>query len=125
MLRRTKQASTGEVVAGIVVFASTLFFAGPWARPVFAQLDLSVFQKEGTSEEQKSKDRYECHRLAVESTDFDPGVRPPADTPPGLTRDEKAAFSAEQSVEWRKGQLEYNEALSSCMAKRGYTLIDH
>jgi len=125
MLRRTKQTSTGSVIARIVLFASALILSGSWTTVPLAQLDLSVFQKEGTSEEQKSKDRYECHRLAVESTSFDPGVRPPADTPPGLTREEKAAFNAEQSVEWRKGQLEYNEALSSCMAKRGYTLIDH
>ena len=125
MLRRTKQAATGSVIAGIVLLASALIFAGSWATVALAQLDLSVFQKEGTSEEQQSKDRYDCHRLAVQRTEFDPGVPPPADTPPGLNREEKAAFKAQQSVEWRKGQVKYNEALSSCMEKRGYTMVDH
>jgi len=125
MLRRTKQAATGPVIGGIVLLASALIVAGSWATVAFAQLDLSVFQKEGATEEQQSKDRYDCHRLAIQRTEFDPGVAPPADTPPGLSREEKAAFKAEQSVEWRKGQAKYNEALSSCMEKRGYTMVDH
>jgi hypothetical protein len=125
MLSRKKQAAKGSVIAGIVLLASVLITAGSWAAVALAQLDLSVFQKEATSEEQKSKDRYECHRLAILRTEFDPGVRPPDDTPPGLSREEKAEFKAQQSVEWRKGQVKYNEALSSCMEKRGYTMVDH
>jgi hypothetical protein len=125
MLKRMKQAETGPVIAGIVLLASALILAGSWGTVALAQLDLSVFQKEGTSEEQQSKDRYDCHRLAVQRTEFDPGAPAPTDTPPGLSREEKAAFKAQQSVEWRKGQVKYNEALSSCMEKRGYTMVDH
>ena len=125
MLRQTKWTAGGPVIAGIVLLAAALIFAGPSLRVVLAQLDLSVFQKEGTSEEQQSKDRYDCHRVAAQKTGFDPGIRPPDDTPPGMNKEEKAAFKAEQSVEWRKGQLKYNEALSSCMEKRGYTMVDH
>jgi hypothetical protein len=125
VLRRTKQAETGSVIAGIVLLTSALILAGPWVTVALAQLDLSVFQKEGASEEQQSKDRYDCHRLAIQRTEFDPGGAPPADTPPRLSREEKAAFKAEQAVEWRKGQVKYNEALSSCMEKRGYTMVDH
>ena len=76
MLSQTKQAETGFVIAGIVLLAIALIFAGSWATVALAQLDLSVFQKEGASEEQQSKDRYDCHRLAIQRTEFDPGVAP-------------------------------------------------
>jgi hypothetical protein len=125
MLSQRKQAETGSAIGRTVLLAIALILSGTWVTVALAQLDLSVFQKEGASEEQKSKDRYECHRLAILRTEFDPGAPPPKDTPPGLGREEKAAFKAQQSVEWRKGQVKYNEALSSCMKKRGYTMVDH
>ena len=125
MVRRSKQIKNRAASVEIALLVSSLILAGSWVTVSLAQLDLSVFQKEGTSEEQKSKDRYECHRLAVQRTEFDPGVRPPPDTPPRLTREEKAAFRAQQNVEWRKGQVKYSEALNSCMEKRGYTVVDH
>ena len=125
MWKRTKTGGLPWIPAGMSLFVSALFCIGLTAGTVLAQLDLSVFQKEGVSEEQQSKDRYECHGSAVMKTDFDPSVRPPSDTPPGMTTEEKKVFKAEQSVEWRKQQVRYNEALSTCMQKRGYTVADH
>ena len=125
MRNATKTGGLLRVLAGMALAASVLLLSGLATGTALAQLDLSVFQKEGVSEEQQSKDRYECHRTAVMKTDFDPGVRPPDDTPRGMTSQEKKVFKAEQSVEWRKQQVRYNEALSSCMQKRGYTVADH
>jgi hypothetical protein len=90
-----------------------------------SQLDLSVFQKEGADREQESKDRFECHLLAVQRTGFDPAVRPPDDAPPQMRTEEKKELKAQQAVEWRRQQLRYNEVLQRCMADRGYTIIDH
>jgi hypothetical protein len=124
MLRRTKQDTTGWKLAGVVLLASTLVCIGSCRKGPSSQLDLSVFQKEGVGEEQESKDRFECHRRAVQRTGFDPAVRPPDDTSQMRTQ-EKKEFEAHQSVERRKQQLKYNEALQKCMAERGYTIIDH
>jgi len=125
MWERVKTERLPWGLTGMTLLVSAMLCTGLTAGTVLAQLDLSVFQKEGVSEEQQSKDRYECHRSAVMKTDFDPGVRPPDDTPPGMTSQEKKVFKAEQSVEWRKEQARYNEALSSCMQKRGYKVADH
>lgn len=120
----TKRKRRRLTVAVGLLLMCALIFVGPFARMVPAQLDLSVFQKEGTSEEQQSKDRYECHRVAVQRTGFDPAIPPPDDYPPMRSK-EKAELKAQQAVEWRKQQLQYNEALRNCMNRRGYTLADH
>ena len=88
------------------------------------QLDLSVFQKEGASQEQESKDRYECHTRAVQRTGFDPAIRPPDDAPPMRPEDEKE-LKALKAVEWRKQQLGYNDVLKRCMKSHGYAIADH
>ncbi|MGW8321967.1 MAG: hypothetical protein ACWGSD_10485 [Thermodesulfobacteriota bacterium] len=124
MLRRTKQTTTGWKLAGGILLASVLFCVGWWGEVALAQLDLSVFQKEGASEEEQSKDRFECHTRAVQRTGFDPAIRPPDDLPPMRSK-EKKEIEAQQSVEWRKQQLQYNDALKRCMTERGYTIIDH
>ncbi|MBK6658466.1 MAG: glycine zipper family protein [Proteobacteria bacterium] len=42
-----------------------------------------VYPKAGQSEQQQSKDRYECHQWAVQQTGFDPSTAPPiASAPP-------------------------------------------
>ena len=89
-----------------------------------AQLDLSVFQKQDTSEEQQSKDRYDCHRNAVQLSGFDPGIRPEDDDPP-MMPEERAELKARRAVERRKQQLKYNDALKRCMKNRGYAIADH
>ena len=111
------------VPAGFLV-ACVLIFVGPSVQRAVAQLDLSVFQKEGAGEEQRSKDRYECHRFAVQVTGFDPAVPPPDDSRPMRPKDE-AEWKAHRAVEWRKQQMKYNDALSQCMKRRGYTIAEH
>ncbi len=125
MLRRMKRNAVGWKLAGIVLLASTLVCVGSCRTAPSSQLDLSVFQKEGGGEEQQSKDRYECHRRAVQRTGFDPAIRPPDDAPPMMRSEEKAEFKAQQAVEWRKQQLKYNDALKRGMEERGYTIVDH
>jgi hypothetical protein len=111
---------SGRILLLTCLLASAVFAASA----ALAQLDLSVFQKEGVGEEQQSKDRYECHRLAVERTGFDPAIRPPDDAPP-MRVEEKKEWEARQAVEWRKQQLQYSDALKRCMKGRGYTIAEH
>ena len=44
---------------------------------VLAQSQLYVYPQQGQSEEQQSKDRFECHNWAVQQSGFDPGNPPP------------------------------------------------
>lgn len=62
--------------------------------------ELFVYPKEGQSEEQQGRDRYECYVWAVDQTKFDPSAENP-----DLT---KAA--------------DYRRALSACLEGRGYTV---
>jgi len=124
MLRRIRKVATGRRLAGVILLASTLVCVGSCRKAPSSQLDLSVFQKEGASQEQESKDRFECHTRAVQRTGFDPAIRPPEDTSP-MRAEEKKELEAQQSVERRKQQLKYTEALQRCMTERGYTIIDH
>ena len=124
MLRWMKKHSTGRRLAGVVLLLFTLVCVGSCRKAPSTQLDLSVFQKAGASQEQESKDRFECHTRAVQRTGFDPAIRPPEDTSP-MRAEEKNELKAQQAVERRKQQLKYNEALQRCMAERGYTIIDH
>jgi hypothetical protein len=119
-----KKYTTGRRLAGVVLLASTLVCVGSCRTAPSTQLDLSVFQKEGAGKEQESKDRFECHMRAVQRTGFDPAVRPPDDTSP-MRSQEKKELQAHQSVERRKQQRHYNDALQRCMAERGYTIVDH
>lgn len=41
-----------------------------------------IYPKAGQSEQQQSKDRYECHEWAVSQTGFDPSTAAPIATPP-------------------------------------------
>ena len=124
MSRRRKQNGLRWNPAGVILIAGALIGGGLSARVVLAQLDLSVFQKEGASEEQQSQERYECHKFAVERTGFDPAVRPSDDYPP-MRSEEKAELKAEQQVEWRKQQVKYIEVVKRCMEQRGYRMVDH
>lgn len=61
--------------------AMTLFALG--ASVVHAQQGGAfVYPKAGQSEQQQSKDRYECHQWAVQQTGFDPSTAPPVATAP-------------------------------------------
>jgi hypothetical protein len=41
-------------------------------KPTFAQDDWFLYPQQGQTEEQQSKDRFECHEWAVQQTGFDP-----------------------------------------------------
>ena len=63
--------------------------------------DPVVYPAEGQTEEQIDQDRYECHRWAMEQSDFDP------------TRSQQDS-SADQD--------KYNRALKACLEGRGYSV---
>ncbi len=68
--------------------------------------DLFIYPKNGQTEDQQSKDRYECHSWASGQSGFDPtkaggGVAP-------------------QDADNRRTQ--YNRAMSACLEGRGYTV---
>ena len=125
MSERGNDRAMGWKLAGIVLVGFALVCVASCRKAPSKQLDLSVFQKEGADMEQESKDRFECHTRAVQRTGFDPAVRPPDDASPRMTSEEKKELEAQQSVEWRKQQIHYNEVLKRCMEERGYRLIDH
>ncbi|MEJ8569668.1 DUF6515 family protein [Elongatibacter sediminis] len=62
--------------------------------------DLIIYPAEGQSEEQISRDRYECHRWAFETTGFDPSARDP-----------------DYAL-----KPDYNRAMSACLEARGYVI---
>jgi len=55
--------------------------------PVVALGDVYIYPNKGQSQQQQSKDRYECHTWAVQQTGFDPSraqaAPPPASPQPG------------------------------------------
>ena len=48
----------------------------------FAQSDMFIYPKEGQSDEQLEKDKYECYRWSKKQTGFDPMEAPRATAPP-------------------------------------------
>jgi hypothetical protein len=48
----------------------------------FAQGDMFIYPKEGQSDEQLEKDKYECYGWAKKQTGFDPMAAPQASAPP-------------------------------------------
>jgi len=68
--------------------------------------ELFVYPRMGQSEAQIAKDRYECHRWAVEQTGFDP-TKPGGDVP------------AQQNAQKRS---DYNRATKSCLEARDYSV---
>ena len=67
---------------------------------------LFVYPRQGQSEEQQAKDRYECHAWAVQQTGYDP-TRP---------REGDLADPAGQK------RVEYQRDLGACLDGRGYTV---
>jgi len=62
--------------------------------------DVFVYPKDGQSDEQRDRDRYDCYTWAVDQTHFDPSAG--------------AADSAKSS--------DYRRAFSACLEGRGYTV---
>ncbi len=66
---------------GVALIATVLAISPAWAQ------DLFVYPSQGQSQEQQSRDRYECHIWAVQQTGFDPtraaqAAAPAAPPPP-------------------------------------------
>ena len=66
---------------------------------------LFIYPRKGQSEKQQSDDRYQCHRWAVDQTQFDPTQ------PPGKAETETS-----------KKYSEYQRAMGACLDARGYTV---
>jgi len=66
-----------------------------------------IYPRQGQSEEQQAKDRYECHSWAVGQTSYDP-----------------TKTSAGEIPEARRNQIraDYNRAQGACLDGRGYTM---
>ena len=76
------------------------------AAPAASQADLFIYPKNGQSEEQQSKDRYECHSWASSQSGFDP-------TQPlgGVDQSQAAGKRAD-----------YQRAQTACLEARGYSV---
>ena len=68
--------------------------------------ELFVYPKQGQTAEQQAKDRYECHRWAVEQTGFDP-------TQPGGNVD---------NAQYAGKRADYQRATKTCLEARGYSV---
>jgi len=68
--------------------------------------DVFVYPRNGQSPDQQSRDRYECHRWAVDQTGFDPTVA-------------QGGVPAGQNESKRS---DYMRALGACLDARGYTV---
>jgi hypothetical protein len=68
--------------------------------------DFFMYPREGQSEEEQARDRYECHRWSVDETGFDPS-QPSS----GGSSDDLAARRSD-----------YVRAITACLDARGYTV---
>ncbi|MEW5771141.1 MAG: DUF6515 family protein [Pseudomonadota bacterium] len=67
---------------------------------------LFIYPKQGQSEQQQAKDRYDCHRWAVDQTAFDP-TQPGGGVAPAETAGKRA---------------DYQRATKACLEARGYSV---
>jgi hypothetical protein len=79
---------------------------GTTTAPSSTASDLFIYPKNGQSEEQQAKDKYECHSWAVNQSGFDP-------TQPlgGVAEDQAAAK-----------RQDYQRARQACLEARGYSV---
>jgi hypothetical protein len=75
-------------------------------QPAGSQADLFIYPKNGQSEEQQGKDRYECHSWAASQSGFDPTQ------PMGGVDDSQAAAK----------RADYQRAQTACLEARGYSV---
>ena len=129
MPKRTKKKTVGLAIPGVVFLTALLVLSGLWVTMAPAQSDLTVFQKEGATEEQQSQDRYECHQRAVKETGFDPAAPAGAGAPPPPPRDHSISSQAELDkylqVHRHKQRTQYHRALKTCLEARGFTIVEH
>jgi hypothetical protein len=65
-----------------------------------------IYPGKGQNQVQQDKDRYECHKWAVEQTDYDP-TQPPDEIP------------LDEIMQQRK---DYRSAMTACLDSRGYSV---
>jgi Family of unknown function (DUF6515) len=65
-----------------------------------------IYPRQGQSEQQQAKDRYECHSWAVSQTHYDP-TQPPTGVPAAQVSQKRA---------------DYQRAMGACLDGRGYTV---
>jgi hypothetical protein len=70
------------------------------ARDDYVAEDLYVYPAQGQSQQQQADDRYECHRWAVDRTQYDPV---------------ESGYDAQR-------RSEYIRAITACLTARGYTV---
>lgn len=127
--RNTPVTPPGWAIAAGGLLLIVLSSLGPGSETALAQLNLQVFQKEGVSEEQQSKDRHECHLWVTGKSDAE---RPPAmagevaPEPPWLLprRGEVERKKREEMEAW-KHRTRYLRAVRECLESRGYRLVEH
>jgi hypothetical protein len=95
------QYYTVEPPAGVAQLAPSQAPAGAPASPP-VQSNLMVYPKNGQSEDQTGKDKFECHKWAASQTGFDP-TQPGGGAAPGKRTD-------------------YFRAQSACLEGRGYSV---
>ena len=81
----------------------------PPAPPAAGQISsdkLFLYPRQGQSEQQQAKDRYECHSWAVSQTGYDP-TQPPVGAP---------------AAQMSQKRADYQRAMSACLDGRGYTV---
>jgi hypothetical protein len=102
-----------------IVLAAGLIASTASAQPYY-------YPQKGQSQQQQQQDRADCHVWAVQQTGFDPSTAsasapPPAPAPNDQIRQsqaQQAAYSEQVGAQ----QQNYQRALGSCMAGRGYTV---
>jgi hypothetical protein len=65
-----------QTVFAIVILSITLGAYGWALSPVFAQSDFIIYPKDGQSQEQQDKDKFECYSWGKKQTGFDPMETP-------------------------------------------------
>jgi hypothetical protein len=102
--------SKGNQVPGVVRQPTRAYTPPPPRPPSQGQMSggpLSIYPRQGQSQEQQAKDLTECHSWAVGQTGYDPTNSPP-DNRPGNQM-------AQMNVNFQR-------AISACLDGRGYTL---
>jgi len=83
MLKRHASTPLALVAGFAFLLPWILDLSGPAVPCAYAQDSLYIYPKNGQSDEQQKKDRYECHMWAVQQTGFDPTAPTPTQAPAG------------------------------------------
>jgi hypothetical protein len=125
-----KCKSTGGS-GGVSVFIAVCL-AGAVEREAFSESNMYIYPKKGQSEEQQSKDKYECYSWAVKQTGYDPSAPAPSEAQQGQEEGVRGPLrkraemgQEEQQEEAQQAQQQqkrsnYDRAYKTCLDGRGY-----